>query len=111
MFGNFIYLIIALLIYTTYYPPDQPNFLETEVALLTLFLIVVFAAFTWFQFRRIEKRIGRESFIHVDNRFSSAMTRHAILAVGFFACSIYGLNLTTLTARIPFVRAFQPLKP
>jgi Zn-dependent protease with chaperone function len=110
VFANFIYLIIALLIYTTYYPPDQPNFQEMDAALLVLFLITVFAAFTRFQFRGIEKRIGRESFIQLDNRFSSALTRHSIMAIGFFACSIYGLNLTALTARLPFVSSFPTLE-
>ena len=110
MFANFIYLIIALLIYTTYYPPDQPNFQAMDAALLALFLIMIFAAFTRIQFRRIEKRIGRESFIQLDHRFSSALTRHAILAIGFFTCSIYGLNLTSFTARLPFVSRFPTLE-
>ncbi|MFH0996721.1 MAG: M48 family metalloprotease [Pseudomonadota bacterium] len=109
MFANFIYLIIALLIYTTYYPPEQPNFQAMDAALLALFLIILFAVFTWIQFRRIEKRIGRESFIQLDHQFSSALTRHAILAIGFFTCSIYGLNLTSFTARLPFVSLFPTL--
>jgi Zn-dependent protease with chaperone function len=110
VFANFIYLIIALLIYTTYYPPDQPNFQGIDAAFLALFLVVVFAAFTRSQFRGIEKRIGRESFIQMDDRFSSALTRHAILALGFFTCSIYGLNLTTLTSRFPLVSHFPTIE-
>ena len=110
MFGNFIYLIIALLIYTTYYPPDQPNFQAMDAALLALFLITIFAAFTRIRFRGIEKRIGRESFIQLDHRFSSALTRHSILAIGFFTCSIYGLNLTAFTARLPFVSSFPTIE-
>jgi Zn-dependent protease with chaperone function len=110
VFGNFIYLIIALLIYTTYYPPDQPNFQAVDAAMLALFLVMIFTAFTRIQFRRIEKRIGRESFIQLDHRFSSALTRHAILAIGFFTCSIYGLNLTLFTARLPFVSNFPTLE-
>ena len=109
MFGNFIYLIITLLICTTYYPPDQPNFQAMDAALLALLLIVIFATFAWIQFRDIEKRIGRESFIQLDHRFSSSLTRHSILAIGFFTCSIYGLNLTTYTARLPFVSRFPTL--
>jgi len=109
VFANFIYLIIALLIYTTYYPPDQPNFQAMDAAMLALFLILIFAAFTRIQFRGIEKRIGRESFIQLDHRFSSALTRHAILAIGFFTCSIYGLNLTSFTTRLPFVSSFPTL--
>jgi len=110
VFANFIYLIIALLIYTTYYPPDQPYFQGMDAAMLALFLIMVFAAFTRIQFRRIEKRIGRETFLQLDHRFSSALTRHAILAIGFFTFSIYGLNLTLFTAKIPFASSFPTIE-
>lgn len=110
MFANFIYLILALLIYTRYHPPEQPNFQGLEAAILTLLLLAVFAVFTWIQFRRIEKRIGREPFILLDNRFSSAMTRHAVLALGFFTVSIYGLNLTTFTANLPLVVSFPTIE-
>ncbi len=110
MFANFIYLIIALLIYTTYYPPDQTYLQGTVAAILALFLVIIFAAFTRMQFRSIEKRIGRETFIQLDHRFSSAMTRHAILAIGFFTCSIYGLNLTLFLARVPFISRFPTIE-
>lgn len=110
MFANFIYLILALLIYTTYHPPEQPNFQRTEAVLLTLSLLAAFAVFTWMQFRSIEKRIGREPFILLDNRFSAAMTRHAVLALGFFTVSIYGLNLTTITANLPLVSSFPTIE-
>ena len=110
MFANFIYLIIVLLIYTTYYPPDQPNFQGMDAAMLALFLITIFATFTRIQFRSIEKRIGLESFIQLDDRFSSALNRHSILAIGFFTCSIYGLNLTAFTAKLPFVSRFPTIE-
>jgi Zn-dependent protease with chaperone function len=110
VFANFIYLIVALLIYTTYYPPDQPNFQPMDAGLLTLLLIMVFAAITRIQFRRIEKRVGRESFVQLDHRFSSALNRHAILAICFFTCSIYGLNLTMFMARLPFVSRFPTIE-
>ena len=110
MFANFIYLILALLIYTTYYPPEQPNFQGMDAAFLALFLVVVFAVFARSQFRGIEKRIGRENFIQMDNRFSSALTRHSILALVFFSISIYGLNLTTFTSRLPLISHFPTIE-
>jgi Zn-dependent protease with chaperone function len=110
VFANFIYLIIALLVYTTYYPPDQPYFQGMDAAFLALFMIIIFAVFTRTQFRSIEKRIGRESFIQLDHRFSSTLTRHAILAIGFFTFSIYGLNLTVFTSRLPFVSSFPTIE-
>jgi len=110
VFANFIYLIIALLIYSTYYPPDLPNFQETDALFLALFMIVIFAVFTRIQFRSIEKRIGRESFIQLDHRFSSTLNRHAILAIGCFTCNIYALNLTSFTVRLPFVSSFPTIE-
>jgi Zn-dependent protease with chaperone function len=110
VFANFIYLIIALLIYSTYYPPDQPYFQAMDAAFLALFLLMIFTVFTRIQFRSIEKRIGRETFMQLDHRFSSALTRHSILAIGFFTCSIYGLNLTLFVARLPFLSSFPTIE-
>ena len=58
MFGNFIYLIIALLIYTTYPPSEDTNFSPVETLVLFLFLILLFSFITWMQFHRLEKRIS-----------------------------------------------------
>lgn len=110
MFANFIYLIIVLLIYTTYFPPDHPNFGKGQAALLAALLMIVFAVFTRMRFRSIEKRIGREGFIQMDHRFSTALTRHAILAIGLFTLDIYGLNLTSITSGIPLISTFPTIE-
>ena len=110
MFGNFIYLIIVLLIYSSYYPPEQPNFQGMYSALLALALAFVFAAVNWIQFRRIEQRIGSSNFLAVDNRFSSVLNRHSILAILLFTFDIYGINLTMYTSRLPLVSTFPTLE-
>ena len=79
-------------------------------ALLALALAFVFAAVNWIQFRRIEQRIGSSNFLAVDNRFSSVLNRHSILAILLFTFDIYGINLTMYTSRLPLVSTFPTLE-
>ncbi len=95
MFDNFIYYIIALLIYSTYKPSEETNFNGFETAFLFLGLLCVFAWFSRIQFSKIEKRIPTFSFSTLDNKFSTALTRQSIMAIAIFAIDIYGLNLTS----------------
>jgi hypothetical protein len=55
MFGNFIYFIIVLLIYSTYQPSEDTNFTALETLFLFILLTIIFAVITWLQFQRIEK--------------------------------------------------------
>ena len=112
MFGNFIYFILVLLIYSTYQPSEETNFTGPETLFLFVGLIVVFTLFTWTQFHRIEKRIFKERHYHLDNKFSTTLTRQSILAIVLFSIDIYGLNLTSFLTRIPFlavIPTFQAL--
>ncbi|MBW2670441.1 MAG: M48 family metalloprotease [Deltaproteobacteria bacterium] len=112
MFGNFIYFILVLLIYSTYQPSAETNFTGPETLFLFVILIVIFTLFTWIQFHRIEKRIFKERSFHLDNKFSATLTRQSILAIVLFSIDIYGLNLTSFLTNIPFltvIPTFQAL--
>ena len=45
MFGNFIYFILVLLIYSTYQPSEETNFDGPETALLLVSTAILFAVF------------------------------------------------------------------
>lgn len=112
MFGNFIYFIIVLLIYSTYQPAEDTNFTAIETLFLFIGLIVIFAWITWIQFHRIEKRLSRESFPQLDHKFSSTLTRQSIMAIVLFSINIYGLNLSSFLIDIHFlsmIPTFQAL--
>jgi len=112
MFGNFIYFILVLLIYSTYQPSEETNFTGPESLFLFVILIVIFSLFTWIQFHRIEKRILKERSFHLDNKFSATLTRQSILAIVLFSIDIYGLNLTSFLTNIPLlavIPTFQAL--
>jgi Zn-dependent protease with chaperone function len=103
MFGNFIYFIVALLIFATYQPADRANFSPSETAGLFLSLIFFFIAVTRFIFLRIEKRIGLESPRLTERRFTAAQLRLSVFAVVVFALDIYALSISDFIARLPLL--------
>jgi Zn-dependent protease with chaperone function len=112
MFGNFIYFILVLLIYSTYQPSAETNFTGPETLFLFVILIVIFTLFTWIQFRRIEKRILKQRSFHLDNKFTTTLTRQSILAIVLFSIDVYGLNLTSFLTNISLltvIPTFQAL--
>ena len=100
MYRNFIYFIIALLIYATYQPADEPNFNLPETLIYFAGLAAAFMALTWFQFRRLGNLSEQVLFSERSNRFNATLNRQIILAVFVFAIDVYGLNLSLYTSRL-----------
>ena len=110
MFGNFIYFIVVLLIYSTYLPASAANFTARESFLLCIGLSAVFFAVTGFRFQRVLKRLHRLGRRQLDQWFTTAVTRHSILAIAVFAADTYGLNLPVFTGRIPLFSMLPTLQ-
>ena len=100
MFGNFIYFIVALLIYSTYLPSEQTNFSALDTLIFFFSLILFFFIFSKRQFTRIARMSATHSHDVLDQQFSSAMTRQSILAIALFAVDIYGLNISSFLTGI-----------
>ncbi|MFO7713080.1 M48 family metalloprotease [Desulfosarcina sp.] len=94
MFANFIYFIVALLIYSTYQPSEQTNFSPLDTLIFFIALILLFFIFSRRQFARITRMSSTHSHDLLDQQFSSMLTRQSILAIALFAVDIYGLNLS-----------------
>ena len=112
MFGNFIYFIVVLLIYSTYQPSEDTDFSGIESLFLFITLILFFAWITRIQFRRLEERLSKESFHQLGHKFSATLTRQSIMAIVLFSIDIYGLNLSSFLINIPFlsiIPTFQAL--
>ena len=110
MFGNFIYFILALLIYSTYQPSEDPGLTAAESLLLFAALAMAFAALTRFTFKRIERRAGRLSFGQLDLMFHSALLRCSIAAVAVFAVDVYGLGLPSFADDLPLLGGWPTLR-
>ena len=93
MFGNFIYLIVALLIYYTYQPPEETCFSLFNSLFLFIFLNIFFVSITYIKFSRLKKRIFKESLFLLDHKFNTCLTRQSVMAAVVFAMDIYILNL------------------
>jgi Zn-dependent protease with chaperone function len=104
MFGNFIYFIVVLLIYSSYQPSEETNFSYPETLFLFTLLIALFAGVTRMLFARIERRMSQTSPAQLDPLFHAALTRQSVLAIVLFALNVYGLNLPSFFVRI---RMFQ----
>lgn len=105
MFGNFIYFIVVLLIYTTYPPAESPRFGPVETAILFALLFLAYGSFCRLQFRRLEGRIHREGFSRLDLDFHRIQTRMSMAAILLFGFDLYGLHLVEYTTGIPILDA------
>jgi Zn-dependent protease with chaperone function/cytochrome c-type biogenesis protein CcmH/NrfG len=101
MFANFLYFIIALLILTLYEPTETPPLTLIEMVLLFFVFVAVFAAYTHFQFRRLQRQVSQHPIAVLDRRFTLLVTRHSILALCLFAADIWGLHLPDYLELIP----------
>lgn len=110
MFGNFIYYIIALLIYSTYQPQSDPYISAFNALLLFFSFIVFFFLFTRRQFKKIEAQVGSVSMANSDQHFNTVLTRHSILAILIYAIDIYGLNIAGFLRHLSILKAIPTLE-
>ncbi|MBL0715678.1 MAG: M48 family metalloprotease [Desulfosarcina sp.] len=90
MYANFIYFILAILIYATYPPTQEPGLPWWGAALAAAGLILGFALFARWSYGRINELADLSA---ADHRFSAVSTRQAIIAIILFAFLIHGLGL------------------
>lgn len=102
MFKNFIYIIIALLIYTAYQPGDEVNFHFLTAFFLFVLLIIIFICVSYFQFKNLEKQISEKTQAFPEHKFQTILTRQSVMALFFYAMDIYGLNLSTFILKLSF---------
>lgn len=100
MFGNFIYFIIVLLIYSTYPSSEKTNLPGIETLVLSIGLVLGFILITWIQFLKLSIRISKDPITRLDHRFDVLVSRQSVMAVVLFAIDIYGLNLPSFLSEI-----------
>ena len=101
MYGHFIYFILVILIYTTYYPPESPYLGPFETLIIFSMLLALFVATTRLAFRALTKNIGVSGPRGLHGQFDRLFHRQAIMAVVIFSIDVYILNLKSLLITIP----------
>lgn len=100
MFGNFLYFIVALLIYTTYQPAATPQLPLFKAFSFFIALALAFGAVTRLLFRRLEKRIDRIDNRRLEQEYHNLLTRQSIMAIVVFALDIYLIDLGSYFSRV-----------
>jgi Zn-dependent protease with chaperone function len=98
MFANFIYLIIAILIFAIYQPTDTPGLPGGEAWLLAVLLAAGFAVASRWLFRRLAAAIDHIDTYLADDRHSNLLTRQSIMAIALFAVMVHLLGLPSTMA-------------
>ncbi|MFW6011049.1 MAG: M48 family metalloprotease [Desulfosalsimonas sp.] len=109
MFGNFLYFIVALLIYATYQPAARPQLPLYEALGFFTAISALFAVFTRMVFKKLEDRLETSAPGDIDRAFESLLTRQSIIAIGIFAVNIYGLELAGYLHRIALIEIIPTL--
>ena len=110
MFANFIYFIVALLIYSTYQPSEQTNFAVMDTTILFVSLSLLFFIFSRRQFTRLVQSSDAFSHDVLDRQFTAVMTRQSIMAIALFAVDIYGLNLSSFLNDVALFEAIPTVE-
>ncbi len=93
MYANFIYFILAILIYATYQPTEQPGLPWWDAALAATGLVLGFALFSRWSYARVNTIAAQSGHLAADHRFTVVSARQAIMAIILFAILIHGLGL------------------
>jgi Zn-dependent protease with chaperone function len=106
MFSNFLYFLIALVIYTTSELFDTAKTFDNEVVFNSLLISSVFVMVCHIAFKRLGKKALQNPYENIDSLINRYISRLSMFALVIFAINIYGLRLNLLFSEI---RLFEVL--
>lgn len=101
MFSNFIYFLIALVIYTTAGLFEDTADFQGGVLFSSLMVNILFVFICRNIFKRLEKKAGHMSLGTLDQMVNRNISRLSIFALAVFALNIYGFRLHHYLNGIP----------
>lgn len=110
MFANFLFFLIALVIYSTAKmaaPSPEP---ADHVFVYTALATLIFAAICKTAFSRLNKRAAALPEDYLDQNIQTCTTRLSILALIVFSLDLYCLNLPALFSGTALFRTFPTLE-
>ena len=100
MFSNFLYFIIALIIYTTSDLFETAKGVDNSLVFASLMISVLFVFICHMAFKRLEKKASENPYGNVDHLINNYISHLSVLALVIFAVNIYGFKLTLLFSGI-----------
>jgi len=111
VFSNFLYFLIALLIYASFELFDKTKNFNPNNLYYSLISAAVFAVICYAWFKRLAQRGDKGSFFGLDHSINRAISKLSMVALMLFAANIYVFRLPLffadvwLFARIPTLAA------
>ncbi|MDY0376346.1 MAG: M48 family metalloprotease [Desulfobacterium sp.] len=109
MFTNFIYFLVALILYTTCHHPGGGG-MPDYALVFALVLAVIFALVCHISFKRLAARSSLEAGVQIDILLDQLLLRLSILALFVFAADLYILKLKLALAEFPPFQIFPTLE-
>ena len=103
MFSNFLYFLIALVIYTSSELFDKARTVDLNSLYYTLISGLLFAFVCHIYFKRLSRK-NSLSYSSLDQNTNKAISRLSILALMLFAITIHFFKLNLFFAEITFVK-------
>lgn len=110
MFTNFLYFIVALIIYTTSDLFETAKQFDYNVIFDAFLVTVFFVLICHFTFQRLFKKAFQSPFANIDNLINIYISRLSVLALMVFALIIYGLRLPLVFSEIKFFDVFPTVE-
>ncbi|MBF0209397.1 MAG: M48 family metalloprotease [Desulfamplus sp.] len=116
MFSNFIYLLVALILYSTSQFPvadidafaDNSSGINLAIAVALFFIFWLVCRFT---FKRLELRaLNSDAIPNLDHHVEKSISRLSIFALVLFACDLYFLRLNLIFQKIALFKIFPTLE-
>ncbi len=110
MFANFIYFLVALILYTTCEHPGASAVMPDNALVIALVLAMVFALVCYILFKRLAAGPSPGTGVLLDTRLEQLLSRLSILALFVFAADLYLLKLKLALADFPPFEVFPTLE-
>ena len=110
MFSNFLYFIIALVIYTSSELFETVKSFDNKAVFNSLLLSSIFVMVCHIAFKRLWKKASENSYANIDHLINNYISRLSMLALLIFAVNIYGFKLNLLFSGINIFESFPTLE-
>lgn len=102
MFSNFLYFLVALVIYTTSDLFETAKNFDYSVLFDSLLVSCFFIFVCHFVFKKLEKKARQNPYGHIDLLINTCISRLSLFALVIFAVNIYGFKLPLFFSGIKF---------
>lgn len=111
MFSNFIYFLVALILYSTSKFPGTEKQIPSNALWIALFMVFIFVLICHISFKMLERRAkGSEGVTHLDHYLEKNLSRLSVLALLIFAADLYILRLNLILDKIWLFKIFPTLE-